>query len=43
MYDAVADGLPLASAGENRKKAMLVISDGNDSQQRRRASANCSN
>ncbi len=31
MYDAVADGLPLASAGENRKKALLVISDGNDS------------
>ena len=30
MYDAVADGLPLASAGENRKKALLVISDGND-------------
>jgi Ca-activated chloride channel family protein len=31
MYEAVADGLPLASAGENRKKALLVISDGNDS------------
>jgi VWFA-related protein len=31
MYDAVADALPLASAGENRKKALLVISDGNDS------------
>ena len=30
MYDAVADALPLASAGENRKKALLVISDGND-------------
>jgi Ca-activated chloride channel family protein len=31
MYDAVADAIPLASAGENRKKALLVISDGNDS------------
>jgi Ca-activated chloride channel homolog len=30
MYDAVSDALPLASAGENRKKALLVISDGND-------------
>ena len=31
MYDAVADAIPLASAGQNRKKALLVISDGNDS------------
>jgi Ca-activated chloride channel homolog len=31
LYDAVADALPFASAGENRKKAILVISDGNDS------------
>ena len=31
LYDAVAEALPLASAGENRKKALLVISDGNDS------------
>jgi len=31
MYDAIADALPFASAGENRKKAILVISDGNDS------------
>lgn len=30
MYDAVAEALPLASAGNNRKKALLVISDGND-------------
>jgi len=30
MYDAVADALPLASSGQNRKKALLVISDGND-------------
>jgi len=31
MYDANADAIPFASAGENRKKAILVISDGNDS------------
>lgn len=31
MYDAVAEAIPLASAGQNRKKALLVISDGNDS------------
>jgi VWFA-related protein len=31
MYDAVADALPIAERGENRKKALLVISDGNDS------------
>jgi Ca-activated chloride channel family protein len=30
MYDAVADAIPLAQKGENRKKALLVISDGND-------------
>ena len=30
MYDAVADAIPLAQRGENRKKALLVISDGND-------------
>ena len=30
MYDAVADALPFAGAGQNRKKALLVISDGND-------------
>jgi VWFA-related protein len=30
IYDAVADALPLASNGQNRKKAILVISDGND-------------
>jgi len=30
MYDAVAEALPLATAGQNRKKALLVISDGND-------------
>jgi VWFA-related protein len=30
MYDAVADAIPLAQQGQNRKKALLVISDGND-------------
>jgi VWFA-related protein len=30
MYDAVAEALPFAEAGQNRKKALLVISDGND-------------
>ena len=31
LYDAVAEALPLAATGHNRKKALLVISDGNDS------------
>ena len=30
MYDAIADAVPLAQEGKNRKKAVLVISDGND-------------
>ena len=30
IYDAVADALPFAEAGQNRKKALLLISDGND-------------
>jgi Ca-activated chloride channel family protein len=30
LYDAVAEGLPLASRGRHTKKAILVISDGND-------------
>ena len=30
MYDAIADTLPLAQSGKNQKKALLVISDGND-------------
>jgi Ca-activated chloride channel homolog len=30
MYDAVAEAVPLADQGSNRKKAVLVISDGND-------------
>jgi Ca-activated chloride channel homolog len=30
MYDAVSEAIPLAQRGQNRKKALLVISDGND-------------
>src|SRR4051812_28179772 len=30
MYDAVAEAVPLAERGRNRKKALLIISDGND-------------
>lgn len=30
LYDAVAEALPLAMQGKNRKKAIVVISDGND-------------
>ena len=30
MYDAVAEAVPLAQSGRHRKKALLIISDGND-------------
>jgi VWFA-related protein len=30
MYDAVAEAVPLATTGTRRKKAVLLISDGND-------------
>jgi len=30
MYDAIAEAIPLAQQGQNRKKALLLISDGND-------------
>jgi Ca-activated chloride channel family protein len=30
MYDTLAEAVPLADAGRNRKKAIVVISDGND-------------
>jgi len=30
MYDAVAEAIPLAEQGQHRKKALVVISDGND-------------
>ncbi len=34
MYDAVAQAIPLAQEGQNRKKALVVISDGNDTTSR---------
>ncbi|MCC7124078.1 MAG: VWA domain-containing protein, partial [Acidobacteria bacterium] len=30
MYDAVAEAVPMAHGGRNRKKAVVIISDGND-------------
>lgn len=30
LYDALAEAVPVAEGGRNRKKALLVISDGND-------------
>jgi Mg-chelatase subunit ChlD len=30
MYDAIARAIPLAAEGRNRKKAVIIISDGND-------------
>jgi Ca-activated chloride channel family protein len=30
LYDTVRDAVPLASQGKNRKKALVIISDGND-------------
>ncbi|MBI2188838.1 MAG: VWA domain-containing protein [Acidobacteria bacterium] len=34
MYDAIADAVPLAGIGKHSKKAILVISDGNDTNSR---------
>jgi Ca-activated chloride channel homolog len=34
LYDAVADAVPMAQAGQHQKKALLVISDGNDTSSR---------
>lgn len=34
LYDAVADAVPLAQTGRNVKKALVVISDGNDTSSR---------
>src|SRR5262245_20552872 len=34
MYDAVAEAIPLAQEGQFRKKALLIISDGNDTSSR---------
>jgi len=34
MYDAVAEAVPMAQSGQNRKKAIVIISDGNDTSSR---------
>ena len=34
LLDAVAEAVPLAQTGQNRKKAVLIISDGNDTSSR---------
>ena len=34
MYDTVADAIPMAQSGKNVKKALVVISDGNDTSSR---------
>jgi Ca-activated chloride channel family protein len=34
MYDAVAEAVPMAQGGQNRKKAIVIISDGNDTSSR---------
>jgi VWFA-related protein len=34
MYDAVAESVPMATQGQHRKKAVLVVSDGNDTNSR---------
>jgi VWFA-related protein len=34
LYDAIAEALPLAQSGRHRKKAIVVISDGNDTNSR---------
>ena len=34
MYDAVAEAIPLVQAGKHRKKALVIISDGNDTSSR---------
>jgi Ca-activated chloride channel family protein len=36
MYDTVAEAVPMAQAGSRRKKALVVISDGNDTSSRTR-------
>ncbi len=34
MYDAIAEAIPLAQTGQHRKKAVVIISDGNDTSSR---------
>ena len=38
MYDGVAEALPLAERGKHRKRALVVISDGNDTSSHTRVS-----
>jgi VWFA-related protein len=38
MYDAVADAVPLAQTGKHQKKAIVLISDGNDTSSQTRVS-----
>jgi VWFA-related protein len=38
MYDAVAEAIPLVDSGSHRKKAVVLISDGNDTASRTRLS-----
>ncbi|HWW84741.1 MAG TPA: VWA domain-containing protein [Vicinamibacterales bacterium] len=35
LFDTVAEAIPLAQRGQNRKKALVVISDGNDTSSRK--------
>ena len=39
MYDAVAEAVPLSQSGEHRKKAILIVSDGNDTNSRTRSAS----
>jgi VWFA-related protein len=39
LYDAVAEAVPMAQGGRHKKKAVLVISDGNDTDSRTPANA----
>ena len=34
MYDGVVEAVPMAQSGQNRKKAVVIISDGNDTSSR---------
>jgi Ca-activated chloride channel homolog len=34
MYDAVVEAVPMAHGGQNRKKAVVIVSDGNDTNSR---------
>src|SRR5262249_34184959 len=37
MYDTIAEAIPMAQSGTQRKKALVVISDGNDPSRQTRA------